>query len=87
MVQNIINPLMLTFVTDKLCDDLLFTKKNKMHIKTYQIRKRLRRITLKQANFYYYFFDKTKQEQIKMGVFSNFSKSLIVNYKNKQTSS
>ena len=29
MVQNIINPLMLTFVTDKLCDDLLFTQKTR----------------------------------------------------------
>ena len=32
-----------------------------------------------------YFLKQTKQEQIKKGVFSNFNKHLIVNYKNKQS--
>ena len=32
-----------------------------------------------------FFFNNTKQEQIKMGVFINFSKHMTVKYKNKQT--
>ena len=41
---------------------------------------------LKKYDYCYYLFHKTKQEQIKMGVFSNFGKQMLVNKKNKQNS-
>ena len=41
---------------------------------------------MKNNNKIYFLLNKTKKEQMKKGVFSNFSKHLVVNYKNKQTS-
>ena len=37
------------------------------------------------TNFLKFYFNETRQEQTRMREFSNFSKHLAVNYKNKQT--
>ena len=48
--------------------------------------KTIDKIKMKNNNKIYFLLNKTKKEQMKKGVFSNFSKHLVVNYKNKQTS-